>query len=130
MEADAGTIGGTIPHPRTRWEALRPDIVRSRAAEALRLSRGCEALGTGLAESSHVDRAPPADRAAAVVQTALRRFPRDQELQSRCCSALTNLTDAGMLPSRYAGRASALKIDGDVLTAVHLDCLKTLVEIP
>ena len=45
-------------------------------------------------------------------------------------SALTNLTDAGMLPSRYAGRASALEIDGDVVTAVHLDCLEALVEIP
>ncbi len=45
-------------------------------------------------------------------------------------SALTNLSDAGMLPSRCAGRASALEIDGDVATAVHLDCLEALVEIP
>lgn len=45
-------------------------------------------------------------------------------------AALINLIDAGMLPSRYAGRASALEIDGDVVTAVHLDCLEALVEIP
>ena len=43
------------------------------ADEALRLSRGCAALGGGLAEPSHVDRAPLAGSAAVVVK-ALRRF--------------------------------------------------------
>ena len=101
-------LGDPALYHRTRGGAFRPCslalVVRSMEAEerrqpegaadeALRLSRGCAALSAGLAGSSHVDRASVAHRAVAVVQTALRRFPDDQELQSRCCSALGNLTE-------------------------------------
>jgi len=77
-----------VVHSMELEESLRRQPEGYGADEALRLSRGCEALGTGLAESSHVHMAP-----VAIVVKALRRFPRDQELQSRCCSALTNLTE-------------------------------------